>query len=703
MVGDPDRISVLCVGTSGVAAVARGLRASSDRLDVTARDAPDVAVDALDDAVDCLVAVDEAGLSLFDDPRAPPTRVAYLDPDGGAIAAALDRAETDVVPAVTPDGVAVLSDHVCTAVDRERAVRENRAAQARFEALTNNTNYAVVTIDDRSIVQYASPAVEDLFGYAPDEMVGESLTTIMPERFHQTHREAVTDYLETGERSLDWGWIELPGQRRDGSEIPLGVSFGERTDGDDYLFSAVIRDMSDRNERQERLDRLASAVEASMDGVGILDADGVFRFVNDAHADVYGYDSPDQLEGRHWQTLYDERETERFEEEVMPTFREQGQWRGEVTGKRADGTTFPQEVSLTELDSGEIVCVVRDIADRVEQRRELSEERQFTETVIDTLPDLFYVLNEGGSVRRWNDKLTAVTGYDDELDGMSALEIIAPDDRERVAEAMATVLDEGETESVRADLLTDQGDRIPHAFSGTPVTDADGSVVGLAGIGRDISDERLREQRLSVLSRVLRHNVRNQTNVIRGHARHVRTAVEDPDLRAELETVERAATDLASTSDRARRAEQLLRDDRSDRQQVDLADVVRTAVADVGTDEVSVETDLPERAPAVAAGFVGFAVQELVVNSREHVADPTVRVTVESLDDDTLGIVVSDDGPGIPENERAALASGDESQLEHATGLGLWLVNWIVTTAGGRVVFRNGTPGATVVLSFPVA
>jgi PAS domain S-box-containing protein len=704
MVGDSERIGVLCVGVRRATDVAAAVGARSDRLDVTAVDTPEAATEALASSdPDCLVAVDEAGLSLCTDGHAPPVRIAYLDPGDPAVDTALEKPRTQVVSAAGDAATSVLADRIVTAVDRERAARESHAARARFEALTNNTNFAVVTIDGDSVVRYASPAVEDLLGYDPAELVGESLTAVMPERFHDAHREAVAEYLETGERRLDWGWIELPGRHRDGSEVPLGVSFGERTAGDDHLFSAVIRDVSERNERQERLDRLASAVEGALDGIAILDDDGVFQYVNDAHADVYGYDSPDDLEGRHWQTLYDARETDRFENDIMPTFREQGQWRGETTGQRADGSTFPQELSLIELDSGGLVCVVRDITDRVERRRELREERQFTQTVIDTLPDLFYVLDESGAFRRWNDELAAVTGYDDdELDGMHALEIVAPEDHERVGRAMHAVLDDEETEDVRADLLTKQGDRIPHDFSGNAVTDADGEVVGLAGIGRDISDERLREQRLSVLSRVLRHNVRNRTNVIRGHAKHVRARVDGPDLQDELATVERAATDLALTSDRARRAEELLREDHSIRQQIDLAETIRGAVESADTDHLVVETDLPDSAPAVAAEAVGFAVRELLTNVREHVPDPTVRITVDA-DGDTADVIVADDGPGIPDHERAAIASDHESPLDHSTGLGLWLVNWIVTASGGRLTFREDGPGATVVLSFPRA
>jgi len=129
--------------------------------------------------------------------------------------------------------------------------REFERVQARFNALTENTTLAVVTIDDDSTIQYANDAVEDVFGYESSELEGDSLLTIMPDRFHKAHKTAVNRYLEEGTPQLDWEWIELPGRHKDGHEVPLGISFGEATVGDEHRFTAVIRDISERKRREQ--------------------------------------------------------------------------------------------------------------------------------------------------------------------------------------------------------------------------------------------------------------------------------------------------------------------------------------------------------------------------------------------------------------------------------------------------------------------
>ncbi|MFO7884863.1 MAG: ATP-binding protein [Desulfobacteraceae bacterium] len=112
------------------------------------------------------------------------------------------------------------------------------------------------------------------------------------------------------------------------------------------------------------------AIEASMDGIAILDSHEGYIYVNNAHAEIYGYDTPDELLGKNWKILYDKEELEIFEKEIMPEFRKKGKWRGESIGRKKDGTLFCQEISLTALKNGGLVCVVRDITRQKENEKE---------------------------------------------------------------------------------------------------------------------------------------------------------------------------------------------------------------------------------------------------------------------------------------------------------------------------------------------
>ncbi|UIP01217.1 PAS domain S-box protein [Halobaculum sp. CBA1158] len=141
--------------------------------------------------------------------------------------------------------------------NRERTERtaELERTRARFRALTDNTTHAIVTIDDESTVRYANDAVEDILGYAPEELVGDSLERIVPDRLREPHREGLARYLQTGAKGVDWDWVELPGLHRDGHEVRLGISFGETTVDGEPRFTAVVRDISDRTEDARDPDR----------------------------------------------------------------------------------------------------------------------------------------------------------------------------------------------------------------------------------------------------------------------------------------------------------------------------------------------------------------------------------------------------------------------------------------------------------------
>jgi len=667
-----DSLEVCLVGTALSAA------------DLTTGSLSVVAVDSVGDvhdsittaSVDCFVTGFDDGTTVEALAAAYPDRplLVFTDPADGATERVLAAGATDVVAAVGPDRLTRLVNRAEAAVELARTRTAHETVRARFEALTENAPFAVVTIDENSVVQYASDGTETVLGYDPADVVGEELTGMMPERFHQHHFEAVSQYLETGDRSLDWDWIELPGEHRDGHEVPLGISFGERETGDGRLFTAILRDISDRRTRQARLDRLATAVDASMDGIAILDEEGEYRYVNEAHAEVYGFDDPEEMVGLNWRACYGPDEREWFEETVLPELAATGQWRGEATGQRVDGETFPQEVSLTRLDDGGIVCVVRDIGDRVARREQLRDETEFTEGVLDALPDLFYVLDEAGTFERWNDRLSEVTGYTDaELDGMGALEVVPTEDREDIAEAITNVYRDGTTEVRRSAIRTKQGERIPYELNGTDLTDGDGDVVGLAGTGRDVTDQQLREQRLAVLSRVLRHNVRNQLTVVNTNADYAAAVVDDDAALAALDRVVEASQELARVSDNAQRAESVLRGG-TNRREVDLVAAVHAALVDVDADGTDIRTSLPERAPAIAVESVAVAVVELVENAVEHTDSDSVTVRI-TRGGDRVYLSVADDGPGIPDNVRDVLTGGRETKLQHATGIGLWLVN----------------------------
>jgi signal transduction histidine kinase len=232
------------------------------------------------------------------------------------------------------------------------------------------------------------------------------------------------------------------------------------------------------------------------------------------------------------------------------------------------------------------------------------------------------------------------------------------------------------------------------------VSDRFGRQPGHAIAFTDVTQERVRSQRLSVLNRVLRHNLRNGMTAIMGQAERI--ANDDHEYSDSAESILTSADDLMATSRRARQIEQMMAaapDAERTRSLVDVAERVvdeyRTAHPDAS---LSVDID-PALTVPVDDRVLSVVLDNLVENAVVHNDAPTPVVTVGArVVDGGIRVSVSDNGPGIPAHEREVIEAGEEDALEHGSGLGLWAVKWGVVRLGGELRFSENHPHGTVVM-----
>ncbi|SHG39162.1 sensor histidine kinase [Halobaculum gomorrense] len=239
---------------------------------------------------------------------------------------------------------------------------------------------------------------------------------------------------------------------------------------------------------------------------------------------------------------------------------------------------------------------------------------------------------------------------------------------------------------------------------------------------------------LTVLNRVLRHDVRNDLTVIAGYLDRARREG-DADIVEYLDGIEARAERIERLSDHARLAEDAVLGDETVEGTTDLGLVAERVVATIGRDfpdaSVSIRTDSGDRRAVVPGhDLLESALHNVVENAVEHAerADPTVEVAVRVRPDSdlapgtdgvgradrgagvtvaaaTAGVVevtVADNGPGFPERERVVLEEGGEDALESSSGMGLWVVHWIVDAVGGATTVADREDGGSVVtLLFP--
>ncbi len=166
-----------------------------------------------------------------------------------------------------------------------------------------------------------------------------------------------------------------------------------KRDNDDKAVSmiGVNYDITERKRAEEELLKKSEAMEASSQGMAILNAEQEFIYLNKAHATIYGYNSTSEMLGKSWHILYHEDELNRFKEEIFPVFLRDGFWNGEAVGKKKDGSRFPQEVSLTALHGGELICVVQDISERKTAEEAIRESETRFQKMLGVVPDMISI------------------------------------------------------------------------------------------------------------------------------------------------------------------------------------------------------------------------------------------------------------------------------------------------------------------------
>ncbi len=122
-----------------------------------------------------------------------------------------------------------------------------------YRTLVENAAEGMLTIDTQSTIVYANPAITEILGYSPEELIGSSKMKIIPERLRQVHATALELYVETGKRNINWDGVELPALHKDGHEVPTLISLREHTHDGEQYFTGIIRDITERNEREQQL------------------------------------------------------------------------------------------------------------------------------------------------------------------------------------------------------------------------------------------------------------------------------------------------------------------------------------------------------------------------------------------------------------------------------------------------------------------
>ncbi len=255
--------------------------------------------------------------------------------------------------------------------------------------------------------------------------------------------------------------------------------------------------------------------------------------------------------------------------------------------------------------------------------------------------------------------------------------------------------------------ITSSSGRVLFEPTVSDLTDQHGQHLGFTVVFRDVTTRQTRQQRLEVLNRVLRHNLRNDLSIILGYADVIRHRADEPAVLDGVDRISDTGQELATLSDRARKTSQALQVD-GPPASTQLKPLFESLLKELRTeydaefscrcgDDVAVSVDSDQLLLVFRS-----LIEALLNNNDSERPVVELRVEYDASADYPVTIVCSDNGDGISDEERAVIESGAETPLTHTSGMALWTVRWITTNAGGTISFADETD-AGIALSFPDA
>lgn len=381
-------------------------------------------------------------------------------------------------------------------------------SEKRYRSLYQNVPVGLFRTTPDGQILSANPALAKLLGYDREE----DLITTPSTRFYARVeiREQLIAELNRNE-TVSLEAIEM--RRRDGSSFWASLHAVKVVDreGQFLYLDGELKDVTKRIQAEcalrESEEKYRILVENAHDGIFVT-RNGQVRFANPSTCRILGYTVEEMDKMPLEQIVHPDDVATVLERHHARMAGENPTNHYSLRALRKTGETLYLELQAVKVDwenCPSILCIVRDISERKEAEEKLLEEKQFSETVINSLPGVFYLYEENGRLRRWNTNMEKVTGLaPEQLGRMRLLDWFAAGDQQLAASAFMDVLEKGEGQA-EISVLTPSGRKRPYFFSGRKLTIQGRSY--LLGSGLDFTKRKKLEHALRESERRFRNLV----------------------------------------------------------------------------------------------------------------------------------------------------------------------------------------------------
>lgn len=473
------------------------------------------------------------------------------------------------------------------------------------------------------------------------------------------------------------------------------------------LLTATAESVFERVERDEELRRYEALVETVDDMLFTIDDEGAFTLVTESLAETLGT-TRSQLVGTNIADVLSE---SAVASQLVSL--SDGSAVAEVGLNSRDGDEVPARISATPIAQSRgdgVVGTLQDIRElRVAQQEASRHRTRFAElfgNLTDPLVELSFE-QDHTEIRAVNEPFVdIIEGTEDDVEGsrLTAIDSAVPPG---IRDALEDVRDQDADVEREVRVQTTDGVGFYLLRS---VTYRNGGGKQAFVVLTDVTEVKRQGTHLQVLHRLLRHNLRNRTNVIQGHADLIEAKTDNEQVATYAEQIATACRALVDTSETARAIQRVLRNSDAEPERLSPAEIEtrlqRLVSSTAGSDAVDVRIAVDATTNVRYDDLIESGLRELLENAIEYGtpdSDAVVEISVTTSEEGSVRFAVSDDGPGIPEAEWSVVTEDREiTQLQHASGLGLWLVKWVANARGGELELVVADEfGTTVAMDLP--
>src|SRR5215212_3786327 len=236
-----------------------------------------------------------------------------------------------------------------------------RQELSSLQGIVDVSRDAIIGVTTEGVIMSWNRGARGIYGYTVKEALGSPISMLFD---HRRGQEATLlfEKVASGENLTQHEMVHL---KKGHTPIDVSLTICPIMDGKAITGASVVaRDITERKRAAGSLAQQAAAMKASMDGMAIIDRSGACIYLNDAYAKIFGHADPERLIGASWEMFYFDEELKRLKEQIMPAVWRDGSWRGEAMGLKLTGGTLPLEISISSVDGGGLVQVVRDITEQ---------------------------------------------------------------------------------------------------------------------------------------------------------------------------------------------------------------------------------------------------------------------------------------------------------------------------------------------------